>query len=190
MNLYKIKYKQVGTEDVRETVAIAGRDEAEALADFKLNALDPFTVVEVFQVVGAKRFKELKLEAFEAGENDTVTEDHLVQGAELWLDIPEELTDEQRNELIEEYRLGFLGERLPRPVQKAIDSIANATSWDNWENEAEEGETVTYWKTCEVLHCKLEHMRDFIAKLEEAGEFNDTLDQLQELLASLKEYSN
>lgn len=64
------------------------------------------------------RFQELKNEAFEAGENDTITEDYLLEGAQLWLDLPDELTDEQRDELTNVYRKGFMS-----PGTAIIDAI-------------------------------------------------------------------
>lgn len=145
------------------------------------------------------KFEELKKSAYEAGENDTVTEDYLVEGAQLWMDdtIAEELDDKQHSELLEEYRAGFMGQRLPRPVIEALGNISGATSWDNWEVEEVDGErnsdnTGKYWKVCEVLHCKIEHIRETYESNGNASdvldEELDTLDQLQELLKALKTF--
>jgi len=144
-----------------------------------------------------EKFEELKTEAREAGENDTHTENTLIEGAQYYIDeITEELTDEEHDELIEQYRLGFLGERTPQPVIDALQKISEGISWDNWEVEEDEetgernsGSTGQYWKVCEVMHCKLEWMREALdPENDDHFEHSDTIDQLQNLLAVLKAY--
>lgn len=49
MNSYVIHYKQIGSDKEQTTRPIQGTDRNEALADFKRNALDPFTVVKIEQ---------------------------------------------------------------------------------------------------------------------------------------------
>ena len=58
--------------------------------------------------------KKFKQEAWTAGENDTVTEDHLIQGALLFIEheVNKKTTDEQHDELIEAYRAGFMGKKI------------------------------------------------------------------------------
>lgn len=148
------------------------------------------------------KLEELKQEARTAGEGDTSTEDYLLQSFQLWADEQEgEWNMEEHEELAEAYRLGFFGERLPQPVSDALASVSGQTSWGNWEVEEVDGErnsesTGKYWKVCEVLHCKLEHVRELIDELDTLpaydedshGEHRDTLDQLQEVLNALKKY--
>lgn len=148
-------------------------------------------------------FEDFKKQAYEEGENDTVTEDKLLEGFELWADcLPAEgTTEEEHNELLEAYRLGFFGQRLPVSVMQSLESISDQTSWDNWEVDEIEGErnsesTGKHWKVCEVLHCKLEHVRELIDELDTLpgydedshSEHRDTLDQVQELLNAIKKY--
>lgn len=56
------------------------------------------------------KFKEVLDQAHEAGSNDTITEDHLIEGALLLIssDIGE-VTDEEHEQIIEAYRSGFMG---------------------------------------------------------------------------------
>ena len=56
--------------------------------------------------------KQLKEKAHEQGQNDTYVEDILLEQAQLFIDgLPDEekLSDDDRNEIIESYRKGFLG---------------------------------------------------------------------------------
>ena len=56
-----------------------------------------------------EEYKELLDSAHEAGANDTITAEHLSEGALLFIstDVPEQLTDEQQEEVIEAYHQGF-----------------------------------------------------------------------------------
>jgi len=47
MKMYIIHYKQVGSEQVRQTRPIAGTDEKDAVSDFRRNTLDPFKVIKI-----------------------------------------------------------------------------------------------------------------------------------------------
>jgi hypothetical protein len=78
---------------------------------------------------------------------------------------------------------------LPLNVLEAFESAVSATSWDNWENEEYHSEKSRYWSICEVLHCKLEHIREEF-KEEEKGEHWDTIDQIQEILYALEKHIN
>ena len=64
--------------------------------------------------MNTKELKKFKKEAWSAGENDTITEDHLIQGAILFIEheVLEEITDEQHEEIVEAYRAGFMGKKL------------------------------------------------------------------------------
>jgi len=47
MNMYIIHYRNIGSDQVRQTRPIAGVDEKDAVADFRRNALDFFKVIKV-----------------------------------------------------------------------------------------------------------------------------------------------
>ena len=58
-----------------------------------------------------KRLKEILKEAFDEGLNDTLVADILAENGLLYLDggdIPEELTDEERDAVLEAYIQGFI----------------------------------------------------------------------------------
>lgn len=61
------------------------------------------------------KFLALKKEAYEDAENNTCLEDILCEHAQQFIDEKdsEDLTDEQREELVEVYRQGFFG----KPVE-------------------------------------------------------------------------
>lgn len=64
-------------------------------------------------------FKELLKEAYEQGENDTYTEDRLIESATLYVEnLSCTITDKQSEELIEAYRSGFLGKPLAEKKTK------------------------------------------------------------------------
>lgn len=55
-----------------------------------------------------KRFEELKQEAWDEGNNDTLADEIIGEHALLWLDeVEDTITDAQRDELIEQYYQGF-----------------------------------------------------------------------------------
>ena len=96
--------------------------------------------------------------------------------------------DELESDVIDAYNDGFCFRpvidfnRLLSPV---LSDIAESTCWDNWEADEETGRE---WKTAEVLHCKLEFIRDWITSKvpeEEAGELHDALDDVQKILKAI-----
>ena len=53
------------------------------------------------------KFEVLKKEAFEEGQNDTHVANELIASAQLYIEEQENLTDKQRDVLMEEYHQGF-----------------------------------------------------------------------------------
>ncbi|MCP5375227.1 MAG: hypothetical protein H6743_03935 [Rickettsiaceae bacterium] len=72
--------------------------------------------------------KLLKQELWEAGNNDTYTEDILVKEALNYVceQIPEELNQEETDEAIEIYRQGFFGNELEQDPIATINTHLNA----------------------------------------------------------------
>lgn len=71
-----------------------------------------------------------------------------------------------------------------------LDDIIAAQSWDNWEQDAEyDGNGKDgYWDICEVLHCKLEWLKEQLdADNDDDQEHLDTIDYVQDLLGMLDE---
>lgn len=82
--------------------------------------------------------------------------------------------------------------------KSVVQSIIDEQSWDNWEHTEEEQTAgkPRYWDVCQVLHCKLEHIREALDELEtlpshESGDDfeseREAIDHLQDLLAILDE---
>ena len=83
-----------------------------------------------------------------------------------------------------------MSETLPPTIIKALETISNATSWDNWEVEEVDGvrnsdSQSNYWLVSEVLHCKLEQLIEDLSVTEDS-EHHDTIDQLQTLLQAIQ----
>lgn len=78
---------------------------------------------------------------------------------------------------------------------KVIDNLTGEIDWDNWERDDIEAPRRTYFDLCEVLHCKLDWIRDRMEldctdkDNEDAGlsEHIDTIRQVQDLLGLLDE---
>lgn len=86
-------------------------------------------------------------------------------------------------------------------IKLALDSIGQEISWDNWEVEEVDGKRNSsadgrYWKVSEVLHCKVEWLRELVSELATLPKYEDdildehydTLDQLQTLLAAISQH--
>lgn len=50
LNQYKIRYKQIGSDDIKETIPFFAYNRNDAIRDYRSKALDPFTVVEVIVI--------------------------------------------------------------------------------------------------------------------------------------------
>jgi hypothetical protein len=83
----------------------------------------------------------------------------------------------------------------------ALEAIGSEFCWDNWEVDEVDGVRNSsanggYWKVSEVLHCKVEWLRELLSELStlpkyesgELDEHSDTIDQLQKLLAAVSAY--
>jgi hypothetical protein len=67
---------------------------------------------------------------------------------------------------------------------ETLDSIIAAQSWDNWQDE----ETGEPWDICQVLHCKLEWLKEQLdPTAHEDAEHLDTIGYVQDILGMLGE---
>jgi hypothetical protein len=67
---------------------------------------------------------------------------------------------------------------------ETLDSIIAAQSWDNWQDE----ETGEPWDICQVLHCKLDWILDWLGDSDpDIEEHRDTIGYIQDILGMLGE---
>jgi hypothetical protein len=76
-------------------------------------------------------------------------------------------------------------------LEARLDDIISETSWENWEREETDESTPTndrFWDICEVLHCKLDHIADWLGDSNsDVEEYRDTTRQVQSILECLTE---